>query len=50
MQILIFLIPVSLALGALGVGAFLWAIRTRQFSDLEGDGARILLDKEPEDY
>lgn len=50
MQIFLFLIPISIALGALGVGAFLWAIRSRQFQDLEGDGARVLLERKPEDY
>ena len=49
MQILVFLIPVSLCLGALGVAAFLWSVRTKQFCDLEGDGARILIDREPDE-
>lgn len=42
MEILSFLIPVSLFLGFLGLVAFFWAIRDRQFEDLEGDGHRIL--------
>lgn len=46
MQILIFLIPVSLLLGGLGVAAFLWALKTNQFSDLDGDASRILIDEE----
>ena len=44
MDILVFLIPVSLSLGALGLLAFLWTLRSGQFSDPEGDAARILLD------
>ncbi len=46
MDILVFLIPVSLSLGALGLLAFLWTLRSGQFSDPEGDAARILLDDE----
>lgn len=47
MEILLVLIPISVMLGALGLGAFLWALRSGQFSDLEGDAARILLDDRP---
>ena len=47
MEILLFLIPISLTLGGLGLLAFLWALRSGQFSDPEGDAARILLDEEP---
>lgn len=42
MGILGYLIPISLFLGLLGLIAFFWAIRGRQFEDLEGDGHRIL--------
>lgn len=42
MNVLVLLIPVSLALGALGLGAFLWALRSRQYDDPEGDRMRIL--------
>ena len=43
MQILAILIPASLLLGGVGLGAFFWAIRTRQFDDPEGDANRILM-------
>ena len=46
MDILILLIPISLSLGGLGLLAFLWALRSGQFSDPEGDAARVLLDDE----
>lgn len=46
MNVLVFLVPVSLALGALGLTAFFWSIRADQYEDLEGDAARILLDEE----
>jgi cbb3-type cytochrome oxidase maturation protein len=42
MQMLAILIPVSLALGLLGLVAFVWALRHRQYDDPEGDGQRIL--------
>ena len=43
MQILGILIPVSLGLGALGLAAFFWAMRTKQFDDPDGDANRILI-------
>lgn len=48
MQVLVFLIPVALGLGLLGLMAFIWAIRSGQMDDLEGDGARILFDEDDE--
>jgi cbb3-type cytochrome oxidase maturation protein len=43
MEILGILIPVSLFLGGIGLVAFLWAMRSRQFDDPEGDANRILI-------
>ena len=45
MEVLAFLIPVSLLLGALGLLAFLWALRNRQYDDPKGDAERILSDE-----
>ena len=42
MQILGILIPVSLFLGLLGLVAFVWSMRNRQYDDPEGDANRIL--------
>ncbi|TCD14934.1 cbb3-type cytochrome oxidase assembly protein CcoS [Oricola cellulosilytica] len=42
MNVLIYLIPVALGLGALGLAAFLWSIRSGQYSDLDGAAERIL--------
>ena len=42
MEILGILIPVSLGLGALGLLAFIWALRGRQYEDPTGDAERIL--------
>lgn len=51
MTVLGLLIPVSLTLGLIGLVAFLWALKSNQFEDLEGDAARILFDEKdsPED-
>ena len=51
MDILVILIPVSLGLGALGLLAFLWTLKHRQYEDPAGDAARILrdtYDREPD--
>jgi cbb3-type cytochrome oxidase maturation protein len=42
MEILAILIPVSLLLGGIGLDAFFWAMKTKQFDDPEGDAQRIL--------
>jgi cbb3-type cytochrome oxidase maturation protein len=48
MSILGALIPISLFLGGLGLAAFVWCLRSRQFDDLEGDQYRALFhDDEP---
>jgi cbb3-type cytochrome oxidase maturation protein len=41
---LLYLIPIALFLGALGLVAFLWALRSSQFEDLDGAANRILFD------
>lgn len=43
MDILVWLIPISLLLGALGLGAFMWTLHARQYDDPAGDAERILL-------
>ncbi|MCC2662689.1 MAG: cytochrome oxidase maturation protein cbb3-type [Geminicoccaceae bacterium] len=44
MSVLVYLIPIALALGGLGLMAFLWALRSGQFDDLDGAAERILFD------
>jgi cbb3-type cytochrome oxidase maturation protein len=44
MTILIYLIPVALLLGGVGLAAFLWALRSGQYEDLDGATARILFE------
>jgi cbb3-type cytochrome oxidase maturation protein len=44
MTVLIFLIPITLALGLLGLGCFLWSLKNKQYEDLQGAANRILFD------
>ncbi|MFV1852856.1 MAG: cbb3-type cytochrome oxidase assembly protein CcoS [Porticoccaceae bacterium] len=48
MSNLLLLIPIALFLGLLGLGAFLWSLRSGQFDDMEGAANRILFDDEDE--
>ena len=42
MTSLLVLIPVSLGMGLIGLGAFFWAMRTNQFDDPDGNAWRVL--------
>lgn len=44
MTALAWLIPAALVLGLLGLVAFLWALNSGQFEDLEGAGWRAIQD------
>ena len=44
MNVLVYLIPMALGLGLLGLFAFLWALRSGQYSDVDGGAQRVLLD------
>ena len=44
MNILLILAPFSVGLGLLGLGAFWWTLRSRQYEDPLGDASRILDD------
>jgi cbb3-type cytochrome oxidase maturation protein len=48
MTALAWLVPAALALGGLGLAAFLWALRRGQFEDLEGAAYRALDDDPPD--
>jgi cbb3-type cytochrome oxidase maturation protein len=43
---LIFLIPIALGMGLMGLVAFLWAARSGQFDDPDGAANRILVDED----
>ncbi|GAW34326.1 cytochrome oxidase maturation protein cbb3-type [Roseovarius sp. A-2] len=44
MNILTYLIPISLILGGIGLVAFVYTVRSNQYDDPEGDARRILSD------
>ena len=46
MKVLVFLIPVALLFGLAALAAFLWALKSGQYEDLDGAGERILIDSD----
>lgn len=46
---LVFLIPVALGMGVIGLCAFVWAMAHNQFEDPDGASMRILIDEEESD-
>ena len=47
MEVLVFLVPLALMLGLIGLMGFLWSLRNGQYEDLEGAGWRAIADDEP---
>lgn len=45
MEVLAYLIPISLILGAVGLLGFVYTVRSNQYDDPEGDSRRILSDE-----
>lgn len=45
MNVLTYLIPISLTLGAVGLIAFFYTVKSHQYDDPEGDARRILSDE-----
>ncbi len=43
------LVPVSITMALIGLGAFFWALRNNQFDDPEGSAWRILIPRDPPD-
>jgi len=44
MEVLVYLVPLAVALGGLGLAAFLWSLRNGQYDDLDGAALRVLSD------
>jgi cbb3-type cytochrome oxidase maturation protein len=44
MSVMLYLIGVSLVLGAGGLALFMWSLRDGQYEDMEGAANRILFD------
>jgi cbb3-type cytochrome oxidase maturation protein len=47
MEVLIYLVPMALALGLLGLAAFLWSLKSGQYDDLDGAAWRAIMDDDP---
>ncbi|MCW2272524.1 cbb3-type cytochrome oxidase assembly protein CcoS [Rhodoblastus acidophilus] len=48
MNVLVFLIPLAIALGLLALYGLFWSLRRNQYEDMEGAAYRILLDDDIE--
>jgi cbb3-type cytochrome oxidase maturation protein len=48
MNIILYLLPIAMGLGLLGLAAFMWSLRAGQYEDLEGAALRILDDDDIE--
>ncbi len=46
MSVLVWLVPIALAMGATALVAFLWSLRSGQYEDLSGAAERVLLAQE----
>ncbi len=49
MNVLIYLIPIALLLGLLGLVAFIWSIKSGQYDDLDGAAHRILIEEDDDE-
>ena len=47
MEVLVFLVPLALTLGAIGLMGFLWSLKNGQHDDIEGAGWRAIADDDP---
>ncbi len=48
MNVLVYLMPLALGLGLLGLAGFLWALRSGQYTDVDGAALRVLSDDDLE--
>jgi len=48
MNVLVYLVPMAIALGLTGLAAFLWSLRSGQYDDMEGPALRMLSDDDVE--
>ncbi|MEW6767997.1 MAG: cbb3-type cytochrome oxidase assembly protein CcoS [Pseudomonadota bacterium] len=46
MEVLIYLVPLALLLGGLGLAGFLWSLKNGQYDDLDGAAWRAISDEE----
>ena len=48
MNVLVYLVPMALGLGLIGLAAFLWTLKSGQYDDVEGAALRVLSDDDIE--
>ncbi|WP_300531727.1 cbb3-type cytochrome oxidase assembly protein CcoS [Maricaulis sp.] len=46
MTMLLWMIPIALMMGFLGLVGFMWSLKSGQYDDLDGAAQRILMDDE----
>ena len=46
MSIIVYLIPIALGLGLLGLVGFIWSVQSGQYDDMQGPAYRILDDED----
>ncbi|MGE0741012.1 MAG: cbb3-type cytochrome oxidase assembly protein CcoS [Hyphomonadaceae bacterium] len=46
MTIMVVLVPGAVLLGAIGLIAFMWSLRSGQYEDLDGAAHRVLIDED----
>jgi cbb3-type cytochrome oxidase maturation protein len=47
-NVLVYLVPMALGLGLIGLAAFLWTLKSGQYDDVEGAALRVLSDDDIE--
>jgi len=49
MNVLVYLVPMALGLGLVGLAAFLWTLKSGQYDDVDGAALRVLSDDDIRD-
>ncbi|MGY4568315.1 MULTISPECIES: cbb3-type cytochrome oxidase assembly protein CcoS [Bradyrhizobium] len=49
MEVLVYLVPLALSLGFVGLLGFLWSLKSGQYDDLDGAAWRAITDDEPDE-
>jgi cbb3-type cytochrome oxidase maturation protein len=44
MNVLVYLIPMAVGLGLIGLFGFMWALKSGQYTDMDGAALRVLSD------
>ena len=49
MEVLVYLVPLALGLGLLGLFGFMWSLKSGQYDDLDGAAWRAIMDDDAPD-